>query len=136
MENLLQKCRRSDFFVGSSCRCPHSPILQIRAALTRRRFRESGFQCISGTEPLSYDLDLGFNTSEDGLLLERLQELHIQDQLRATFGAGMLAQKKKTSLRPFRCSTISEPCCGRYAGYQLRRNAAHVEDDGADPSRL
>src|SRR5947208_811655 len=70
------------------------------------------------------------------LLTERFPRRETQQQLRAALGAWMLGQKQNARLSSFRSGPVTEPRRERYTSHSLRREIAHIQNDGTETASL
>jgi hypothetical protein len=74
---------------------------------------------------------------EDGrVLVDHFRGRQTQLQLGAAFGAWILRKKKNAGLRALRRKPIPMPSRKLNTGNVLRRDASHIQHDGAEAARL
>jgi hypothetical protein len=86
---------------------------------------------------LAGDFDAVFGSGEDGGGVRiGLAGLAVEDEACTTFGAGVLGEQKDAGVGALGGGAVAEPCGERNAEGEFGGDGAHVEDDGAESSRL
>src|SRR6185437_12605181 len=121
----------------SSSACPACSAMPHCLLLALRRFAQRNDICKRRRESFARQLgtmtDSGKNCS---LGLEWVAWLQTQNQSGAALRAVVLCEEKDACLRSLCCCAVAKPCCGRNPCCVLRRNASHVQNDGAESAGL
>src|ERR1700743_98570 len=136
-ETLLHKGRHITRQASSFSTGPGSPASPTRGVYALRWLTQRNYICRRLRETSSYYFQTMLDSGEYRRFVTTCPiRLESQQQFSPALRAGILRQEHNARLCPLRSSAITEPCRQGHTRRILRRHAAHVQNDCAEPSRL